>query len=86
MKYATLFRIDEVYFVVTGGFSFRRFSSHQQGIQIVKPKLCHPVVVRRASVAGDRNAMALRPLSQVGNASSNGTVDIFPVVKKLLIR
>ncbi len=77
--------IYEVGFICCGGLPFGGLAGCEQVFYGVKPEFCHAVVRGRVFIAWDVYAVTLDESAEAGDAGTDGTVDVFPVVKELLV-
>jgi hypothetical protein len=77
--------VDEVLFVLGGGFPFGGLTSRQQGLDVVKPEFGHAIVIGVGFVSGYEQAVALDQLAEARNSCADRAVDVFPVMEELLV-
>ena len=77
--------VYEVRFVLARRLPFRRLTSGHERLPVVEPEFHHPIVIGRVFISADDKAVALDQSAEVRNTSTQGSVDIFPVMKELFV-
>src|SRR5271169_1151800 len=77
--------VNEVRFVLAGGFPFGRLSGREKGVDVVKPKLRHTVVVGSVLVSGNCHGAALYEPAELRNPGADGAMDVLPIAKEVLL-
>ena len=77
--------VYEICFVFGRGLLFWGLAGCDQIVHGVKPEFCYAIVRGWGFVSWDVYAVALDQFAEVGDASADGAVDVFPVAKEFFV-